>query len=87
MNKEAKVPADRILVTPMEAEHPAHGLAIIQKVKQKPSMGKVLLVGRDVIDVVVGDIVTYGPHSGNTIMIGDETKVLLREPEIYVINP
>lgn len=82
-----KVPSDRILVTPLEDEKPSHGLFVATKVKQSSKRGIVEAVGVDVIEVSVGDVVVFGQHSGNALTLDNKLYVLLREPEIYVINP
>ena len=61
---------DRLLVERSEdASTTASGIIIPDNAKEKPSRGKVVAVGKEAEDVVVGDTIVFGKYSGNEISI------------------
>ncbi len=61
---------DRLLVERIEeASKTASGIIIPDNAKEKPSSGKVVAVGKEVEDIVVGDTIVFGKYAGNVISI------------------
>ena len=83
---------DRVLVKRLESEErTASGLYIPDTAKEKPSKGEVVAVGpgkRDEagkllpMDVKVGDRVLFGKYSGQTVKVGGEEFLVMREEDI-----
>lgn len=83
---------DRVVVKPLDAEEKtAGGILLPDSAKQKPQQGKVVAVGpgklndngsRNVLAVVVGDVVMYGKYSGSDVEVGGVDYKILRESDI-----
>ena len=87
--------ADRVLVEPLEAEtKTASGIIIPDAAAEKPDQGEVLAVGpgkRDdsgklnAPDVKVGDRVLFGKYAGQTVKVGSDELLVMREDDIMAI--
>ena len=82
--------ADRVVVTPLEAEtKTASGIIIPDTAKEKPQKGKVVAVGAGKKDepmtVKVGDTVLYGKYAGTEVNLDGETYMIMRESDILAI--
>ncbi|GAB1825869.1 MAG: co-chaperone GroES [Burkholderiales bacterium] len=83
---------DRVIVKRVEPEtRTASGLYIPDAAGEKPDQGEVLAVGpgkRDdagkliPMDVKVGDRVLFGKYSGQTVKVGGEEYLVMREEDI-----
>lgn len=83
---------DRVIVKRVEPEtRTASGLHIPDAAGEKPDQGEVLAVGpgkRDdagkliPMDVKVGDRVLFGKYSGQTVKVGGEEYLVMREEDI-----
>ncbi len=82
--------ADRVLVTPQEAEtKTASGIYIPDSAKEKPQQGKVVAVGTGKKDhkmtVKVGDTVLYGKYAGTELKLEGTDYLIMREDDILAI--
>jgi chaperonin GroES len=88
---------DRVLVAPVpDDEKTAGGLFITESAKEKPQLGKVLAVGKGIIDpttgkripldVEVGDKILFGKYSGNDIKLDGVDMLILKENEILAVQ-
>ena len=82
--------ADRVLITPAEAEEVTLGGIIIpDSAKEKPLKGTVTAVGNGTKDeemvVKVGDTVLYGKYSGTEIEVEGEKYLMMRQSDILAI--
>lgn len=83
---------DRVIVKRVEAEtRTAGGIYIPEAAGEKPDQGEVLAVGpgkRDeagkliAMDVKVGDRVLFGKYSGQTVKVGGDEYLVMREEDI-----
>jgi chaperonin GroES len=83
---------DRVIVKRLEAETTtASGIVLPDSAGEKPDQGVVLAVGpgkRDdsgkiiPMDVKVGDNVLFGKYSGQTVKVGGEEVLVMREEDI-----
>ncbi|HBC68767.1 MAG TPA: co-chaperone GroES [Sutterella sp.] len=83
---------DRVIVKRLEAETTtASGIVLPDGAGEKPDQGVVLAVGpgkRDdsgkiiPMDVKVGDNVLFGKYSGQTVKVGGEEVLVMREEDI-----
>jgi chaperonin GroES len=90
MNVNIKPLADRVLVTPAEAEQKtAGGIIIPDTAKEKPQKGTVVAVGPGKKDepmtVKVGDAVLYGKYAGTELSIEGENYLIMKESDILAI--
>jgi len=82
--------ADRVVLTPLEAEtKTASGIIIPDSAKEKPQKGTIVAVGPgakdDPITVQVGDTVLYGKYSGTELKLDGGDYLIMRESDILAI--
>ncbi len=86
---------DRIVVKRLEQEtKTASGIYIPDQAAEKPDQGEVLAIGNGKIledgkvrplDVKVGDTVLSGKYSGQTVKVGDQELLVMREEDIFAV--
>jgi chaperonin GroES len=86
---------DRIVVQRLEQEtKTASGIVIPDQAAEKPDQGVVKAVGNGKIgddgkvrplDVKVGDKVIFGKYSGQTVKVGDDELLVMREDDVMAI--
>ena len=87
---KGKILAGKILVQPQAAEEKtSSGIIIPDSAKEKPQVGKIVLVGADKKDepmeLSVGDVVFYGKYSGTELNIDGEDYLLMSQTDILYI--
>jgi chaperonin GroES len=87
---KGKVLAGKIMVQPQAAEEKTStGIIIPDSAKEKPQMGKVVLVGADKKDepmeLKAGDVVFYGKYSGTELNIDGEDYLLMSQSDVLYI--
>jgi chaperonin GroES len=87
---KGKILAGKILVQPQEAETTtASGIIIPDSAKEKPQVGKVVLVGADKKDepmeLKAGDNVFYGKYSGTELSIDGVEYLLMSQTDVLYI--
>jgi len=87
---KGKILAGKILVQPQEAEERTEsGIIIPDSAKEKPQVGKVVLVGADKKDepmeLKVGDVVFYGKYSGTELNIDGADYLLMSQSDVLYI--
>jgi len=75
---------ERVLVKPLEHENKSSGGIILggEETVISSNKGTVLAIGKAVEDILVNDIVMYGPNSGMIIKDGSEEYIIIREKDI-----
>ncbi len=86
---------DRVVVRRKEEEtKSAGGIVLPGSAAEKPAQGEVLAVGpgkimdngeKRPVDLKVGDIVVFGKYAGNTVKIGTEELLIMKESDIMGI--
>ena len=86
---------DRVVVKRVEAEEKtASGIVLPGAVAEKPDIGEAVAVGegrrneageRVALDVKVGDKVLFGKYSGQSVKVGGEELLVMREEDIFGI--
>ena len=86
---------DRVIVKRVEAERTtASGIVIPDSAGEKPDQGEVLAVGpgkRDdsgklnAPDVKVGDRVLFGKYSGQTVKVGGDELLIMKEDDLFAV--
>lgn len=86
---------DRVVVKMLEAEsRSAGGIVIPGNAQEKPNQGQVVAVGTGriaqngevfALTVKPGDVVLFGPHSGQKVKANGEELTVLKEEEIFAI--
>ncbi|WP_167605108.1 co-chaperone GroES [Maribellus sediminis] len=87
---KGKILAGKILVQPQEAEtKTSSGIIIPDSAKEKPQVGKVVLVGSDKKDepmeLKVGEVVFYGKYSGTELNIDGTDYLLMSQSDVLYI--
>ena len=82
--------ADRVLVRPAVAEEKTiSGLIIPDSAKEKPQVGKVVLVGSpkkdEPMEINVGDMVFYGKYSGTELNIDGTDYLLMSQTDVLFV--
>lgn len=86
---------DNVLIEPLEAESKtSSGIILPDTVKEKPQMGKVVAVGMGktdkdgkqvVMQVKVGDVVTYEKWGGNEIKVEGKEMTIVSQDKILAV--
>ena len=87
---KGKILAGKILVQPQEAEtKTSSGIIIPDSAKEKPQVGKVVLVGSEKKDepmeLKVGDVVFYGKYAGTELNIDGADYLLMSQNDVLYI--
>ena len=86
---------DRVIVKRIEAERTtASGIVIPDSAGEKPDQGEVLAVGPGkrndkgelaALTVKVGDRVVFGKYSGQTVKVGGDELLVMKEDDLFAI--
>lgn len=87
---KGKILAGKILVQPQEAEtKTSSGIIIPDSAKEKPQIGKVVLVGAgkkdEPMELKAGDVVFYGKYSGTELNIDGKDYLLMSQNDVLYI--
>lgn len=87
---KGKILAGKILVQPQEAEtKTSSGIIIPDSAKEKPQVGKVVLVGAgkkdEPMELKAGDVVFYGKYSGTELNIDGKDYLLMSQNDVLYI--
>lgn len=75
--------ADRVVVEQIESEETtASGIILPDSAKEKPEEGKVVAIGKDVVEVVVGDTVLYSKYGPNEVKVDGKEYMIVKEEDI-----
>ena len=90
-NLKGKILAGKVLVLPHDAEETtASGIIIPDSAKEKPQMGKVVLVGArkedEEMEVKTGDVVLYGKYGGQELDIDGVDYLLMSQTDVLYIT-
>ncbi|RLD59837.1 MAG: co-chaperone GroES [Bacteroidetes bacterium] len=88
---EGKILAGKVLIKPIDLDGMTKsGIIIPDSVREKPSSGKVLLVGADKphepMEVSVGDIVQYGKNLGTEFHLEGKDLLLIDQSDIMFVQ-
>jgi len=78
--------ADRIVAKPVEPEStsPA-GILLPDQAKEKTTVAKVLVVGKDVKEVKVGDRIVHTEYGPNRFKEGSEELLIVKEEDVLAV--
>jgi chaperonin GroES len=78
--------ADRIVARSVEAESKSpSGIILPDSAKQKPQMGEVLAVGKEVKEVKAGDKILYSKYGPSEVKVEGEELLLIKEEDVLAI--
>jgi chaperonin GroES len=80
--------ADRLVAKPLEAEaKTSSGFYVPDSAKEKPQMGEVVAVGKDVKEIKVGDKIVYSQYKLDNVKVdGDELMIMKEEDVLAVVK-
>ncbi len=86
---------DRIVVKRLEQEtKTASGIVIPDQAAEKPDQGEVVATGNGKIledgkvrplDVKVGDKILFGKYAGQTVKVGNDEYLVMREEDVFAV--
>lgn len=78
--------ADRIVAKSVEAEAKSpSGIILPDSAKEKPQMGEVLAVGKEVKEIKPGDRILYTKYGPTEAKIDNEDLLLLKEEDVLAV--
>ena len=81
--------ADRVLISPAQAEEKIGGIIIPDTAKEKPLRGKVVATGKGTKDEEMilkeGDEVLYGKYAGTELEFGGEKYLMMRQSDVLAV--
>lgn len=78
--------ADKIVAKAAPAEQKtSSGIYIPDTAKEKPVVGEVLAVGKEVKEVKVGDQIVYKEYGPDKVKIGGDELLILKEEDVLAV--
>ena len=81
--------ADRVLISPAQAEEKMGGIIIPDTAKEKPLRGKVVATGKGTKDEEMilkeGDEVLYGKYAGTELELDGEKFLMMRQSDVLAV--
>lgn len=78
--------ADRIVAKSLEAESKtASGIYIPDTAKEKPQIGQVVAVGKEVKEVKKGDRILYTKYGPNEVKLDGQDLLVLKEDDVLAV--
>lgn len=78
--------ADRVVLKQLEAEEKtASGIILPDSAKEKPSEAEVVAVGKEVVEVKVGDKVLYSKYGPTEVKVDGEDLLVVKEEDILAV--
>lgn len=78
--------ADRLVAKPLEAQEKTDsGFYVPETAKEKPQMGEVVAIGKEVKEVKVGDNIVYSQYKPDTIKVDGQELMIMKEEDVLAI--
>lgn len=78
--------ADRLVAKPLDAQDKtSSGFYVPDSAKEKPQMGEVVAVGKEVKEVKVGDSVVYSQYKPDTVKVEGDELMIMKEEDVLAI--
>lgn len=78
--------ADRIVATPVEAqEKTSSGFYVPDSAKEKPQVGEVVAVGKEVKEIKVGDQVVYEQFKTESLKADGQDILIMKEENVLAV--
>jgi chaperonin GroES len=78
--------ADRLVAKPLEAQDKTStGFYVPDSAKEKPQMGEVVAVGKEVKEVKVGDHIVYSQYKPDQVKVDGDELMILKEEDVLAI--
>ncbi len=84
--KDIRPLGSRVLISPEVAKDKTDsGIFIPDQAKEKSRRGTVVAVGKEVVEVEVGDLVMYGATGGTEMKVKNESYLLMNEEYVMAV--
>lgn len=78
--------ADRLVAKPLEAQDKtASGFYVPEAAKEKPQMGEVTAVGKEVKEIKIGDHIVYSQYKPDTVKVDGDELMIMKEEDVLAI--
>lgn len=78
--------ADRLVAKPLEAqEKTSSGFYVPDSAKERPQIGEVIAVGKDVKEIKVGDNIVYKQYGPDTIKVDNQDLLIVKEEDVLAV--
>ena len=78
--------ADRIVAKPLEAQaKTSSGFYVPESAKEKPQMGEVVAVGKEVKEIKTGDKIVYSQYKPDTVKVDGNELMIMKEEDVLAI--
>lgn len=78
--------ADRIVAKPLEAqEKTTSGFYVPDSAKEKPQMGAVIAVGKEVKEIKVGDHIVYSQYKPDAVKVDGDELMIMKEEDVLAV--
>jgi chaperonin GroES len=78
--------ADRLVAKPLEAEEKtSSGFYVPDSAKEKPQMGEVVAVGKEVKEVKIGDHIVYSQYKPDQVKVDGDELMIMKEEDVLAI--
>ena len=78
--------ADRIVAKPVEAEaKTASGILLTEQAREKTQLAEVVAIGKDVVEVKVGDKIAYSEYGPNRFKQGSDEFIIVKEEDVLAV--
>ena len=78
--------ADRLVAKPLEAQaKTSTGFYVPESAKEKPQIGEIVAVGKEVKEVKIGDRIVYSQYKPDTIKVDGDELMIMKEEDVLAI--
>lgn len=78
--------ADRLVAKPLEAQaKTSTGFYVPESAKEKPQIGEIVAVGKEVNEVKIGDRIVYSQYKPDTIKVDGDELMIMKEEDVLAI--
>ncbi len=78
--------ADRLVAKPLEAQaKTSSGFYVPESAKEKPQMGEVVAVGKEVNEIKVGDQIVYSQYKPDNVKVDGSELMIMKEEDVLAV--
>jgi chaperonin GroES len=77
---------DRLVAKPLEAqEKTTSGFYVPDTAKEKPQIGEVVAIGKDVKEIKVGDQIVYSQYKPDNFKVDSQEMLVMKEEDVLAV--
>ena len=78
--------ADRLVAKPLEAQaKTSSGFYVPDSAKEKPQMGEVTAVGKEVKEIKIGDKIVYSQYKPDQVKVDGDDLLIMKEEDVLAV--